>query len=74
MTTLVKSQGFNATTSSNAIFNPIAFLVRANAKYRMHQKMRSLSDEALDDMGLSRSEIEREISRKSWNAPAHWRA
>lgn len=45
-------------------------LVRADAAYRERQQMRRLTDDRLDDMGLTRAQAD-EAAR--WTAPAYWR-
>lgn len=42
-----------------------------------HQKtidIDSISDSQLQDIGLTRADIEAEIRRPAWDAPLHWRS
>ncbi len=40
--------------------------------YRQRQRLRRLSDDLLDDIGISRDEAETEAKRRLWDAPNHW--
>ena len=44
------------------------FSVRAQRR-----KLARLDDEALNDLGITRSEAEREARRPIWDVPSHWR-
>ena len=50
-----------------------AFAMRAVALHRQRAALRRLDDAALDDIGLSRAEAEREARRPAWDVPATWR-
>ncbi|MAC76608.1 MAG: hypothetical protein CML66_00900 [Rhodobacteraceae bacterium] len=43
------------------------------ALWRQRRQLAQLDDRALNDIGISRSEAEREAARLFWDAPAHWR-
>lgn len=45
---------------------------RAGATYRQRQALRRLDDNALADIGLSRSDAQREANRPLWDAPETW--
>ncbi len=52
---------------------PVRFSVlRAFALIQQRRALRSLPEERLHDLGLSRSQAEREASRPLWDAPEHW--
>lgn len=44
-------------------------LGRWHALYRQRQQLAALSDEMLKDIGLSRADIETEITRPFWDEP-----
>lgn len=44
-------------------------LRRWHALYRERQRLGSLSDEMLKDIGLSRADVETEINRPFWDEP-----
>lgn len=44
-------------------------IVRWHALYRQRQQLASLSDGMLKDIGLSRADIEPEVSRPFWDDP-----
>lgn len=47
-------------------------ILRAVALIGQRRALKSLSDERLLDLGLSRAQAEREASRPVWDAPEHW--
>jgi uncharacterized protein YjiS (DUF1127 family) len=52
---------------------PWAKLQFAVAAYRQRQTLRRLDANALNDIGITRAQAEREASRKLWDVPANWR-
>lgn len=44
--------------------NPAGYLVRRNAEYRMRRRMRQIEDWQLDDLGLTRADIEAALDRR----------
>lgn len=44
-------------------------LGRWNALHRQRQQLAAMSDEMLKDIGLSRADIETEVSRPFWDEP-----
>ncbi len=47
-------------------------ILRALALIQQRQALRSMPDDRLSDLGLSRAQAEREASRPVWDAPEHW--
>lgn len=45
---------------------------RSAALARQRKALQNLDDDALRDIGLSRSEAEAEAERPIWDAPDHW--
>ena len=44
----------------------------ALSDYRQRQRLETLSDDLLDDIGISRDKAETEANRRLWDAPNHW--
>lgn len=40
---------------------------------RQRNALRHLSDDLLDDVGLTRDQAEAEAQRSAWDVPAHWK-
>ncbi len=53
-------------------FAIISLISLAFAARRQRNALRSLSDTALRDMGLSREDVEQEANRPLWDIPAGW--
>jgi uncharacterized protein YjiS (DUF1127 family) len=41
---------------------------------RQRRALDALEDHLLDDIGLTRADVAREIARPMWDVPGHWRA
>ncbi|SFR43110.1 DUF1127 domain-containing protein [Litoreibacter janthinus] len=41
--------------------------------YRQRRSLAELDDTRLADLGLQRHEVDAEIQRPFWDAPAHWK-
>ena len=54
-------------------FAIISLISHALVTRRQRNALRALDDAALQDMGLSRAEVEREANRPFWDVPAGWR-
>jgi len=48
-------------------------LVMAHSTWRQRQILKSLEAEALDDIGLTKDEADKEARKPIWDVPAHWR-
>lgn len=42
--------------------------------FRQRQHLRALSDDQLNDIGISRQDALTEAARPVWDAPQHWRS
>lgn len=51
----------------------LAKLVQAQALWRQRQKLKSLDDAALNDIGLTRAQANAEAKRSVWDAPDTWK-
>ena len=51
----------------------ISRILNAFALLDQRRSLAGLSDAALDDIGVSRTEAENESNRPAWDVPAHWR-
>lgn len=50
----------------------LARLVQAQALWRSRQRLGTLDDAALRDLGLSREEALAEAAKPVWEVPGHW--
>ncbi len=50
----------------------ISRIMNGFALFRQRRALTGLSDTALDDIGVSRTEARNESKRPAWDAPAHW--
>ncbi|MEE9428774.1 MAG: DUF1127 domain-containing protein [Paracoccaceae bacterium] len=53
-------------------FSFLRLIPKFDAIYRQRLDLRGLSDTALKDIGITRSQANAEASRPSWDAPSHW--
>ncbi|OUS20653.1 hypothetical protein DI396_02195 [Litorivita pollutaquae] len=60
-----------ASTGPKSAF--VARLRNAMALSRQRRKLAALDNAALDDMGLTRTDVALEIRRSAWSAPDSWR-
>ncbi|MCB2115276.1 MAG: DUF1127 domain-containing protein [Rhodobacteraceae bacterium] len=44
------------------------------AMRRQRHRLSDLSDETLEDIGITREQANREARRPAWDVPGHWRA
>ena len=51
----------------------ISFMSQAIAVRRQRLALRSLDDDALADIGITKSQAEAESKRPVWDVPANWR-
>ncbi|MCF6232661.1 MAG: DUF1127 domain-containing protein [Rhodobacteraceae bacterium] len=51
----------------------LAALANAHSIWRQRQKLKSLDDSALWDIGLTRSQAQAEAKRPFWDAPDNWK-
>lgn len=67
--------------SLNAVVHPprrrrlpfLGTIARMIALHRQRQQLAALDDHLLRDIGLTRTDVERETARPFWDAPSHWR-
>lgn len=52
--------------------SPIAALARLIEVSRQRRALRQLDDRALNDIGVTRAQADRESARVAWDAPEHW--
>lgn len=52
----------------------VARLAHAMAVWRQRNRLESLPQHMLRDIGLTEGDVAREASRPLWDAPKHWRA
>lgn len=50
----------------------LEWLTLLNRAYRQRRALAELPQERLDDLGLTVEEVDREVSRASWDVPSHW--
>lgn len=50
----------------------LARIQHAFAIRRQRLQLDRLDDSALQDIGLTRRDVDREVSRSMWDAPDHW--
>jgi len=54
-------------------FSLLRALTSAHATWRQRQTLRTLDADALDDIGVSKSQAQAEAKRPLWDAPETWR-
>ena len=55
------------------IGNPLKWVVQANRVHRSRRHLSRLSDEALNDIGLTRAQATEEAAKPVWDAPIGWK-
>ena len=64
------------TATRTPVASPISVLARltnAHSVWRQRQKLKSLDDAALKDIGLTRDQAQTEAKRPFWDAPDNWK-
>ncbi|MGR3289839.1 MAG: DUF1127 domain-containing protein [Paracoccaceae bacterium] len=54
-------------------FTLIGLIRYIDATYIQRQRLKNLDNAALQDIGLTRLQVAREISRPIWDVPQYWR-